>query len=298
MKQIRSYIPQYLLRLHEADWHCQCPTCQQDYPFVIIDWQDQRRYSASLSCERVAQDILFNADAFVLHSAEEMSAAAWQPNQLQQKINQGCINLAISDAGDIPVKLYAIGIYINQMMKLSADDVAPITRCGEEFSRLLAQGALAEHFDLLPVISKYKLQAVRALSATRLDTTLDARAGMALSLKLNEFTVLADNYLEQNLTALDQDAQLAAFMQQHRQLWQNFILYRCYHHLFPLNSQDAFLALCGDVYLLKILCGLLIQSEIELDEVRISALFAAMERQPVRLTCDADMLLVGLSLLK
>lgn len=299
MISTESYTPEYVLRLRQFTDVCACPGCRQQPWQITRLWQDQIRHSARPDCDRAAQEIICREDAFVLHSEIAPPPQAARLDPRQQAMNQAAINLAIASDAAPETILYALGVLIGKSRELA--EPQQITAFGDELVTMLQQGTLAQAFAQLPPVESYKLATLRALSRSDLDASFDPLTGMTLVLKLNEINVMSTRYLQDMLAGLQQDRQLATFMQERRSVFINVLLYVFYHHVFPGADDRAWEAqynrLCQHFFSLKMLCGLFMQSYLVLDDETLAALFAALHRLPDAEVHD-DPLLGGIALLK
>lgn len=299
MNSIERYTPEFVLRLQQNAGNCHCPGCQGQPPLRVHRWQNQIRHSALLECDRAAREILCREDAFVLHCDRSEQPDTPPLDPLQQAVNQAAINLAIASDAPPELILYTLGILLSKSRQLA--DPQRIEALGEELVELLQQGMMAEAFAALPVVDGWKLAALQALSRCELDASLDPLTGMTLVLKMNEINVLEPRYLQDMLNDLEQDAQLATFMQSQRSVFVNVMLYEFYHHAFPGENSSAweqqFHRLCQRYFSLKMLCALFIHNDLTLDDETIAALFAAWQRTPQAADSD-NPLLGGISLLR
>ena len=300
MNFVESYTPEYVLRLQQDKTACDCQSCQQQPLLLTRYWQNQVRHSAQLSCDRAAQEILCNSNAFTLHQGEEVTTGETLLTPCQQAINQGCINLLVCSDADINILLYTLGIFISKVMPLKQPE--HIQNIEQELRVMLQQGIMAQAFDQLPEIGNYKLTALRALSESNLDARLDPLTGMTLVLTLNELKVLSNDYLAQSLQELEQTLTQNPPGQIARDIWLNALLYQCYHHAFPgTDSADwalRFWQLCQSWFSINLLSALFLQHQLTLSEENIAALFAAWQRLPAGEPPLAEALLVGLSLIR
>ena len=97
------------------------------------------------------------------------------------------------------------------------------------------------------------------------------------------------------------DTQAQAFMQQHAEVWRNYLLWHAYHNVFPGHDatqwEPAFQQLCQRVFGIRVILSLLVMEQCVPDEAAVAALFAAWMRQPLPALSGDNALLVGLSLL-
>ncbi|MBK4724662.1 hypothetical protein [Pantoea agglomerans] len=299
MNTIESYTPEFVLRLKQNADPCHCPCCQRQPSTVTLRWQEQIRHSALLDCDRAAREILCREDAFILHSDRSEKPNARPLDPRLQALNQAAINLAISGDASPEQVLYTLGVLISKSSQLS--EPQQIEALGDELIGLMQQGMMAQAFEQLPVIDTSKLAALKALSRCELDASLDPLTGMTLILKLNDINVMTSDYLQDTLQELEQAPQLAEFMQSHRSVFLNVLLYAFYHDVFPGENecawQQQFYRLCQHFFSVKMLCAIFIHSEMMLDDETIAALFAAWQRAPEVAASD-NPLLAGISLLR
>ena len=299
MNTIESYTPEFVLRLKQNADPCHCPCCQRQPSTVTLRWQDQIRHSALLDCDRAAREILCREDAFILHGDRSEKPNARPLDPCLQALNQAAINLAISGDASPEQVLYTLGVLISKSSQLS--EPQQIEALGDELIGLMQQGMMAQAFEQLPVIDTSKLAALKALSRCELDASLDPLTGMTLILKLNDINVMTSDYLQDTLQELEQAPQLAEFMQSHRSVFLNVLLYAFYHDVFPGENecawQQQFYRLCQHFFSVKMLCAIFIHSEMMLDDETIAALFAAWQRAPEVAASD-NPLLAGISLLR
>lgn len=299
MNTIESYTPEFVLRLEQNAEDCHCPCCQRQPSMVTLRWQNQIRHSALLDCDRAAREILCRDDAFVLHGNHSEKPNARPLDPRLQALNQAAINLTISGDASPEQILYTLGVLISKSSQLS--EPQQITALGDELVGLMQQGMMAQAFEQIPMINTSKLAALKALSRSELDASLDPLTGMTLVLKLNDINVMTSHYLQDTLAELEQATQLAGFMQSHRSVFLNVLLYAFYHHVFPGEDECAweqqFYRLCLHFFSLKMLCAIFVHSELMLDDEAIAALFAAWQRVPEVAVSD-NPLLAGISLLR
>lgn len=299
MNTIESYTPEFVLRLKQNADPCHCPCCQRQPSTVTLRWQNQIRHSALLDCDRAAREILCREDAFILHGDRSEKPNARPLDPRLQALNQAAINLAISGDASPEQVLYTLGVLISKSSQLS--EPQQIEALGDELIGLMQQGMMAQAFEQLPVIDTSKLAALKALSRCELDASLDPLTGMTLILKLNDINVMTSDYLQDTLQELEQAPQLAEFMQSHRSVFLNVLLYAFYHDVFPGENESAweqqFYRLCQHFFSVKMLCAIFVHSEMMLDDETIAALFAAWQRAPEVAASD-NPLLAGISLLR
>lgn len=293
------YIPEFVTRLQAQAWQCDCSGCKGEIPLLTLTWREEQRASAALGCDSVAAAVLGDSAAFALqhHASAALSAPALCPRL--QMLNQQTIFLLAHDA-PLGEKLYAAGVLLSKCLQLP--DPEAIQQTGEELLALMNSGLLAEAFATLPAIDAWPLAALRQLGTLPLDARLDALTGMTLMMKLNELASLSDAQVLALLSELQGDTQVQAFMQQHADVWRNYLLWHAYHNVFPGENEaaweQAFLHLCQRVFILQVIVGMLVMDQCELDASTLAALFAASERQPLPALSEENALLIGLSLLR
>lgn len=294
-----AYTPEFVLRLKQNTQQCHCPGCQRQLPYLTQRWRDQIRHSALMSCDLAAREILCREDAFALHCEPSEQPDALPLDSRLLAVNQAAINLAIGSDASAEETLYTLGVLLSKSRQLA--EPQHIEALGDELVTLMQQGMMSQALAQLPVVDSWKLAALRDLSRSELDATLDPLTGMTLVLKLSEINVLTSRYLQDTLRELEQDVQLATFMQSHRSVFLNMMLYEFYHHVFPGENSEAweksFYRLCQRYFSLKMLCALFVQNDLPLDDETLAALFAAWYRTPQAAVGD-NPLLAGLSLLR
>lgn len=300
MNTANSYTPEYVTRLQAQPWQCRCSGCNGEKPLLQLRWREEQRASADLRCDGAASAILFDADAFALqHTLAAASDAPALCSRLQM-LNQQTIFLLGNEEAPLAEKLYATGVLLSKCQQLQ--ETTEIQQVGEELLMLMNSGLLAEAFAALPPIDAYPLAALRQLAQVELDASLDPLTGMTLVMKLNELAMLSDAQLLPLLAELREDAQVQTFMQQHADVWRNYLLWQAYHGVFPGTSdaqwENAFLQLCQRVFGMQVILSLLLTEQCELDDVTLAALFASWERQAQPALREENALLIGLSLLK
>lgn len=298
MNTANSYTPEYVTRLQAQPWQCRCAGCNGDKPLTHLRWREEQRVSAELRCDSAASAILFDADAFALQHTLAAALDAPALCTRLQMINQQAIFLLGNQDAPMAEKLYATGVLLSKCQPLQ--DAEKIQRVGEEMLMLMNSGLLAEAFAALPPIDAYPLAALRQLAQVGLDANLDPLTGMTLVMKLSELSMLNDAQLMALLAELRGDEQVQAFMQQQGTMWRNYLLWQAYHGVFPGESawENTFLQLCQRVFGMKVIVGLLLTEQCELDQETLAALFAAWERQTLPPLSHDNALLIGLSLLK
>lgn len=300
MNTATSYTPNYVLRLEEQAWQCQCAGCKGQKPLLKLNWREEQRASAELHCDSAAQAILCDEEAFAL---QHMTVAALNVHTLcprLQALNQQAIFLMSNEHSPLEEKVYAVGVLLSKCMLLHEPE--EIQEVGEELLILMNSGLLAEAFAALPSIDAYRLAALRQVAQTTLDANLDPLTGMTLVMKINELDALSDAQVLLLLEEISEDALVKDFMLQQATLWRNYLLWQAYHGVFPGASsaqwEREFQTLCQRVFGLKVLIGLLLIEQCTLDDHTLAALFAAWQRQPLPLLDQDNALLIGLSLLK
>lgn len=310
MEQIEHYQPEFVLRFNARETPCVCPACRIGEPRIKMKMKNQQRESLDLTCETAAREVLFNPEAFILHTSHvqpqgEEALSAWS-----ETLNQQCINLAVHPALTLAVSLYAIGVLLSkaqQFFDQGETHPAQLVEMGEQLAALAEQGVMAQQFSMLPPITENRLAALKALGQVRLNLNLPMVEKMGVSLKLSELSIMPDARLVDRLHALESSWQAISLFEDNSWILRNMLIYQLYNGIFPgahcTNYGEAFLGLSQQFFQLKMLCairgeqGTLTQDDVTL---LVSAL-SGWQRQNV-FTADVAhtsdySLLCGLSLL-
>ncbi|AJC21201.1 hypothetical protein [Pandoraea pulmonicola] len=308
MNEIGSYTPEFVVRARALVPTCKCGSCAQTPALISHAWSNQVRHSALLECETVSREMLFVPDALNLYEEvtkgkEGEPLCIWQNNA-----NQGCINLLLVDGLSIPERLYAIGVLLSMVSSganESRDESVPLL-AAQNLLQLIERGEVQAKFAEQPDIVRYKISYLRAMGKLplRIDQ-LGLRASMGLSLKLNEMRVMSDDYLVDFLREMEQTHADASALANYERGWINYLLYRCFHDVFPGAECEgygrAYLGLCLDYFCMNSLFSLLATTGVELDTDASCAVVSTWCRvgRPHlgREDHAVDPLLVGFSLL-
>ncbi|QTO54752.1 hypothetical protein J8I88_02395 [Duffyella gerundensis] len=295
-----TYLPEFLVHLKAGNWQCRCAGCRGELPQLALSWRNHQRLSADIRCDAAARQILCRKDAFVLHSVDEQ---AWSDQPLSsqaQAMNQSVINLLIANGHPLAIRLYAVAVLLSRTHPAASE--AQIKQVEQELQLLLEHGYLHNAFAELPLVARYAHRALQQLGERTLDVNLDAVSGTRLMMKLNEVKVLNAGYQQQMLMTLRDNVAVQQGLADRDVGWLNFLLYRCYHDLFPGNDAtqwpQQFMTLCADYNALHTLVALLLQEGIVLDDEMFAALVAGYLRGAQPLAEEKEALLIGLALLK
>ncbi|MGV3346729.1 hypothetical protein ACGVWS_13680 [Enterobacteriaceae bacterium LUAb1] len=296
-----SYTPQYVRRLQRTDWACQCPVCQGKIPLVSLQWQNQIRHSALITCKAVAAQVTGHQDAFVLQNTEEAvpSSGAVLDDSVQI-LNQKCIHILTETDAPVAIKMYMMALAINKAENTTNRD--EINQIVDGLQTLYLDGTLTEAFAQLPTMTKYKIPVLRELVGMMGTLTLSEQVRIAVMLKANEFMMLSDVYITDELTQLAAITCTEKEPVQWYSMWINVLLYDCFHHVFPgehkENWQKNLLQMCTRYFLVTTMIALLkTAGETITDEIFTEMLTVPLPQATEYSECD-DILLIALSLLK
>lgn len=296
----RTYLPEFLVHLKAGSWQCRCAGCQGELPQMALSWRDHQRLSADIRCDAAARQILCRQDAFVLHNVDEQAWSEQPLSSQAQAMNQSVINLLIANGHPLEIRLYAVAVLLSRIHPAASE--AQIKQVEQELQLLLEHGYLHNAFAELPLVARYGQLALQQLSERPIDASLDAISGTRLMMKLNEVKVLNAGYQQQMRVTLRDDAAIQQGLADRDVSWLNFLLYRCYHDLFPGNDAtqwpQQFMTLCADYHALRTLVALLLQEGIVLGDEMFAALVAGYLRGAQPLAEEKEALLIGLALLK
>lgn len=313
MELIEHYQPEFVARFDARETSCTCPACQsagQAWPHISVKLKNQQRESLDIACETAAQEMLFNPQAFILHTAKAEPQGDEPLSPWNETLNQQCINLAVHPALTLEVSLYAIGVLLSKAqhhLDNGDSDPALLVSMGEQLAALAEQGVLAQQFAMLPPIVENRIAALKAMGAMRLNLNLPMVEKMGMALKLSELTIMQPDRLAERLQVLESAwAGLALFEEQPHVL-RNILIYQLYSDIFPgvadTNYGEAMLALAHQFFWIKMLCamrseqGALTQEDVAL---LVSALRGWQQQNPFAAeayhTSDYS-LLCGLALL-
>ena len=313
MELIEHYQPEFVSRFDARETPCTCPACQNaeaTWPHVSVKLKNQQRETLDIGCETAAKEMLFNPEAFVLHTAQaapqgEEALSAWS-----EALNQQCINLAVHPALTLEVSLYAIGILLSkaqQYLDNGESDPALLAEMGEQLATLAEQGVLAQQFAMLPPIAENRAAELKEMGAMRLNLNLPMVEKMGVSLKLSELAIMQPARLAERQLALDATWPTIALFSEQPHTLRNILIYQLYSDIFPgvgcTNYGEALLGLARQFFHIKMLCAIRAeQKELTQDDVAmlVSALRGWQQKHPSvgepGSTADFS-LLCGLSLL-
>lgn len=313
MELIEHYQPEFVSRFDALETPCTCPACQNaeaTWPHVSVKLKNQQRETLDIGCETAAKEMLFNPEAFVLHTAQaapqgEEALSAWS-----EALNQQCINLAVHPALTLEVSLYAIGILLSkaqQHLDNGESDPALLAEMGAQLATLAEQGVLTQQFAMLPPIAENRAAELKAMGAMRLNLNLPMVEKMGMSLKLSELAIMQPARLAERQQALGTAWPTIALFDEQPHTLRNILIYQLYSDIFPgvgcTNYGEALLGLARQFFHIKMLCAIRAeQKELTQDDVAmlVSALRGWQQRhQSVgeqESTADFS-LLCGLSLL-
>lgn len=313
MELIEHYQPEFVSRFDARETPCTCPACQNaeaTWPHVSVKLKNQQRETLDIGCETAAKEMLFNPEAFVLHTAQaapqgEEALSAWS-----EALNQQCINLAVHPALTLEVSLYAIGILLSkaqQYLDNGESDPALLAAMGEQLATLAEQGVLAQQFAMLPPIAENRAAELKEMGAMRLNLNLPMVEKMGVSLKLSELAIMQPARLAERQQVLDAAWPTIALFNDQPHTLRNILIYQLYSDIFPgvgcTNYGEALLGLARQFFHIKMLCAIRAeQKELTQDDVAmlVSALRGWQQKNPSvgesGSTADFS-LLCGLSLL-
>lgn len=313
MELIEHYQPEFVSRFDARETPCACPACQNaeaTWPHISVKLKNQQRETLDIGCETAAKEMLFNPEAFVLHTAQaapqgEEALSAWS-----EALNQQCINLAVHPALTLEVSLYAIGILLSkaqQYLDNGESDPALLAEMGEQLATLAEQGVLAQQFAMLPPIAENRAAELKEMGAMRLNLNLPMVEKMGVSLKLSELAIMQPARLAERQQVLDATWPTIALFNDQPHTLRNILIYQLYSDIFPgvgcTNYGEALLGLARQFFHIKMLCAIRAeQKELTQDDVAmlVSALRGWQQKNPSvgesGSTADFS-LLCGLSLL-
>lgn len=313
MELIEHYQPEFVSRFDARETPCICPACQNaeaTWPHVSVKLKNQQRETLDIGCETAAKEMLFNPEAFVLHTAQaapqgEEALSAWS-----EALNQQCINLAVHPALTLEVSLYAIGVLLSkaqQHLDNGESDPALLAEMGAQLATLAEQGVLAQQFAMLPPIAENRAAELKAMGAMRLNLNLPMVEKMGMSLKLSELAIMQPARLAERQQALGAAWPTIALFDEQPHTLRNILIYQLYSDIFPgvgcTNYGEALLGLARQFFHIKMLCAIRAeQKELTQDDVAmlVSALRGWQQQNPFVAeegnTSDYS-LLCGLSLL-
>jgi len=266
MELIEHYQPEFVARFDARESSCTCPACQsagQAWPHISVKLKNQQRESLDIGCETAAQELLFNPEAFILHTAKAAPQSDEPLSPWSETLNQQCINLAVHPALTLEVSLYAIGVLLSkaqQHLDNGENDPALLVSMGEQLVALAEQGVLTQQFAMLPPIVENRIAALKAMGAMRLNLNLPMVEKMGMALKLSELTIMQPARLAERLQALESCSAGIALFEEQPHVLRNILIYQLYSEVFPgVNSTDygeAMLGLAHQFFWIKMLCAM------------------------------------------
>ena len=313
MELIEHYQPEFVSRFDARETPCTCPACQhagQAWPHVSVKLRNQQRETLDIGCETAAKEMLFNPEAFVLHTAQAEPQSDEVLSAWSETLNQQCINLAVHPALTLEVSLYAIGVLLSkaqQHLDNGENDPALLVSMGEQLAALAEQGVLAQQFAMMPPIMENRIAALKEMGTMRLNLNLPMVEKMGMSLKLSELSIIQPARLVERQQTLDTAWKDIALFNEQPHTLRNILIYQLYSDIFPgvdcANYGEALLGLARQFFQLKMLCAMRAeQGPLTPDDVAllVSALRGWQQQNPFVAeagnTADYS-LLYGLSLL-
>lgn len=266
MELIEHYQPEFVSRFDARETPCACPACQsaeQTWPHISIKLKNQQRESLDIGCETAAKEMLFNPEAFVLHTAQAASQSEEMFSAWSEMLNQQCINLAVHPALTLDVSLYAIGVLLSkaqQYLDSGECDPALLSAMGEQLAALAEQGVLTQQFAMLPPIPENRISALKEMGAMRLNLNLPMVEKMGMALKLSELSIMQASRLTERQQQLEASWQGIALFEEEPYALRNILIYQLYSDVFPgvncTNYGEAFLGLASQFFQIKMLCAI------------------------------------------
>ncbi|HGF0768913.1 TPA: hypothetical protein ACF7ZB_001215 [Kluyvera georgiana] len=313
MELIEHYQPEFVSRFDARETPCTCPACQhagQAWPHVSVKLRNQQRETLDIGCETAAKEMLFNPEAFVLHTAQAEPQSDEVLSAWSETLNQQCINLAVHSALTLEVSLYAIGVLLSkahQHLDNGENDPALLVSMGEQLAALAEQGVLAQQFALLPPIMENRIAALKEMGTMRLNLNLPMVEKMGMSLKLSELSIIQPARLVERQEELNAAWSTITLFDEQPHILRNMLIYKIYSDVFPgvncNNYGEALLGLARQFFQLKMLCALRAeQKRLTLDDVALLVSALCDWQQQNLFTAEAGntadySLLCGLSLL-
>ena len=266
MELIEHYQPEFVSRFDARETPCTCPACQHAeaaWPHVSVKLKNQQRETLDIGCEAAAKEVLFNPEAFILHTAQ----AAPQSDELlsawSEALNQQCINLTVHPALTLEASLYAIGVLLSKAQQYrdnGESDPALLASMGEQLAALAEQGVLTQQFAMLPPIAENRISALKEMGTMRLNLNLPMVEKMGMTLKLSELSIMQPARLAERQTTLDATWSAITLFDEQPYTLRNILIYQLYSEVFPgvdcTNYGEALLGLAHQFFQLKMLCAI------------------------------------------
>ncbi len=297
MSLIKSYMPDYVLRLQQGQHSCCCAGCQGSLPRVQLRWKNQVRHSAVLSCDRVAREILCHDQPLYLHVDEAVAENLPEFCSELRTVNQCCLRLLAGSQNNACFSLFQLGLFLRKIDERQQGK--SWLTLADELLQPNRQRQSAVEFSRSSMDEGCKLAALRALGQLHIQANTDAQHQAALSQQLHMLANVSDDCLQQQLHSLEQQN---AGLQTLSPVLTNFLGYEIYHNVFPGRDvatwQSAFADLCQHFFQLKMLFALCITLDLPLDDNSISALSAGWQRARPQRVYTANPGDFGMALLK
>ncbi len=146
MELTEHYQPEFVSRFDARETACECPACRnggEGWPHISVKMKNQQRESLDIVCETAAKEMLFNPDAFILHTTQRAAQGEEMLSPWSETLNQQCVNLAIHPALALEVSLYSIGVLLSKAQQYRDNgecDPALLVNMGEQLAALAEQG--------------------------------------------------------------------------------------------------------------------------------------------------------------
>lgn len=313
MELIEHYQPEFVSRFNARETPCTCPACQQGkeaWPHVSVKLKNQQRETLDIGCETAAKEMLFNQEAFILHTTQAGPQSDELLSAWSEALNQQCINLAVHPALALEVSLYAIGVLLSkaqQHLDNGENDPALLVSMGEQLAALAEQDILTQQFTMLPPIAENRIATLKEMGQMRLNLNLPMVEKMGMALKLSELSIMQPARLAERQLILDSAWSAITLFDEHPHTLRNILIYQLYSDVFPgvecSNYGEALLGLARQFFHLKMLFTIRSeQGELTQEDVVIlvSALRGWQQQNPFAAESDKTSdysLLCGLSLL-
>lgn len=280
MELIEHYQPEFVSCFDARETPCTCPAClnaEVTWPHVSVKLKNQQRETLDIGCETAAKEMLFNPEAFVLHTAQAEPQSDEVLSAWSETLNQQCINLAVHPALTLEVSLYVIGVLLSkaqQHLDNGENDPALLVSMGEQLAALAEQGVLAQQFAMLPPIMENRIAALKEMGTMRLNLNLPMVEKMGMSLKLSELAIMQPARLAERQQALDAVWPTIALFDEQPHTLRNILIYQLYSDIFPgigcTNYGEALLGLARQFFHIKMLCAIRAeQKELTQDDVAL-----------------------------
>lgn len=266
MELTEHYQPEFVSRFDARETACECPACRngdEGWPHISVKMKNQQRESLDIVCETAAKEMLFNPDAFILHTTQRAAQGEEMLSPWSETLNQQCVNLAIHPALALEVSLYSIGVLLSKAQQYRDNgecDPALLVNMGEQLAALAEQEVLTQQFAMLPPIIENRVATLKEMGTLRLNLNLPMVEKMGMALKLSELSIMQPSRLAERLQTLEAVwADISLFNEQPHIL-RNALIYPLYNDVFPgvncSNYGEALLGLARQFFHLKMLCAM------------------------------------------